>query len=173
MENQLLICAFGPDKPGIVEELSNIVLKNECSVADSRMAVLGDYFSVLMLAVGDRGKLKKLGEGLQKIRHLSISLQKVKERAARENIFVYAVKMIGADTKGIVHKVTSFFKSRKINVLHMDTEVTNAPYSGTPMFSMTMRLEVPQAIHIRRFKQGLIDLCDELNMDVDIEQVVV
>jgi len=173
MENQFLISAFGPDKPGIVEELSNMVLKNNCSVADSRMAVLGDHFSVLMLITGEGKNLRSLETDINKIDYLTITFKEVKERKVREDVFVYSIKVVGEDTKGLVHKITAYYKSLGINVINMDTSLTHAPVSGMPMFSMAMQVEVLKETNIRDFKQGLSDLCDRLNIDVDIEQVVV
>lgn len=171
MESQYLLCAYGPDRPGIVEELSEIALKNNCGISDSRMALLGDHFSILMLLSGPKGGGEALNKGFAAVRGLTVSLKEVLGRKIKADVFEYSIRVVGEDVKGIVHEVTNYLKAQGANVLTLDTSTGHAPHSGTLLFKMDMVVEVPRTANLRSFKTGLISLCDKLNMDVDAEPV--
>ncbi|HOW61982.1 MAG TPA: ACT domain-containing protein, partial [Candidatus Contendobacter sp.] len=41
MKNYLVVSALGEDRPGLVNEISRIILDCDCGIVDSRMTVLG------------------------------------------------------------------------------------------------------------------------------------
>jgi len=59
MTTKLVISALGVDRPGIVNDLSNIIYTNELNIEDSRMTVLGGEFAVLLLVSGDQAAIEK------------------------------------------------------------------------------------------------------------------
>ncbi|MBL8025631.1 MAG: hypothetical protein JNL74_04435 [Fibrobacteres bacterium] len=171
MNTNILICAYGPDRTGIVEEISNAALKNEFNILDSRMAVLGDHFSILMLVAGTAAMFDVLKKDASSISGLTVSLKSVSDREIKSDVFEYKVKIVGEDAKGLVHEITKYLKSQNANVLTLDTSRGHAPHSGTQLFRMDILVEAPKNVNVRNFKTGLIELCDRLNMDVDVEQV--
>ena len=63
MSNQkkfLVVTAVGPDRSGIVSELSGIIHQAGANLEDSRMAALGGEFAVLLLASGEDAALERL-----------------------------------------------------------------------------------------------------------------
>jgi glycine cleavage system transcriptional repressor len=169
MDTNLLICAYGPDRTGIVEEISNAALNNNANILDSRMSVLGDHFSILMLVSAPTTSLEALKRDTEKISNLSVSIKAIGIRSVKNDVFEYKVSIVGEDVKGIVHEITSYLKSINSNVITMDTSRGYAPHSGTQLFRMEILLETPKSENVRQFKTGLMDVCDRLNMDVDIE----
>ena len=49
MDSYLVVSALGTDRPGLVEALSETVVESGCNINDSRMAVLGGEFAIIML----------------------------------------------------------------------------------------------------------------------------
>ena len=56
----VVITAVGDDRTGIVNELSNEILNDGGNIEDSRMAVLGGAFSLIMLVTGEQTAIDKL-----------------------------------------------------------------------------------------------------------------
>ena len=52
-KNYLVLTAVGPDRPGLVNEISSLVLAAGANLEDSRMAILGGEFALLILVSGD------------------------------------------------------------------------------------------------------------------------
>ena len=79
--DQLVLSALGTDRPGIIDELSRAVLECGCNILDSRMAVLGGDFALLMQLDGNWNTLAKLeGQvaGLEKRLGLTITSRRTR-----------------------------------------------------------------------------------------------
>ena len=64
--DNLVITAIGKDRPGIINELSRIVLEQKGNVVDSRMTVLGGEFAILLLVSGKWDTIARLEATLPK-----------------------------------------------------------------------------------------------------------
>ena len=60
MMARAVIATIGQDRPGLVNELSEVVLGENLNIDDSRMTVLGGEFAVLMSVSGPTGSLDAL-----------------------------------------------------------------------------------------------------------------
>ncbi len=169
MANHYIISAFGPDRKGLVDELSSSVFKNHFNISDSRMAILGDHFSVLMLIAGEASNLAGLTAEVNGIKSLAAQVKEVSQRSLSEDRFEYAIRIMGNDAPGLVRSITHHLKTQGANVASMETWIAPAPHSGTEIFNMHIVAEVPGNTSFREFKDSLVKLCDKLNLDVDIE----
>ena len=59
-----ILSATGKDRPGIVFQVSQFLFEHRCNMADSRMAVLGGQFSLMLLFSGMEDDVRGLEEGL-------------------------------------------------------------------------------------------------------------
>ena len=55
----------------------------------------------------------------------------------------YAVRVVAMDHPGIVHEIASFFSNRQINIEDLSTETQRAAHTGTPIFNLSMRIQLP------------------------------
>lgn len=174
MISYLVISALGRDRPGIVEEMSRVILDSGCNIEDSRMTVLGGEFAVLMLVSGNWNAIAKL-EGmmpsLQDKLDLTVISKRTKPRATEGNLLPYAVEVVTMDHPGIVHEIANFFSTRNINIEDLYTDSYRAAHTGTPMFSLSMRVNIPAEISISGLREEFMDFCDEMNLDAVIEPV--
>ena len=51
-ERHLVLSALGPDRPGLVADITHYVTERGGNIEDSRMAVFGGEFGVMMLVSG-------------------------------------------------------------------------------------------------------------------------
>jgi glycine cleavage system transcriptional repressor len=172
MNKYLVISALGRDRPGIVNDLSKVVLECGGNVEDSRMTVLGGEFALMMLVSGHWsaiGKLEHQLPTLGKKLDLTIGAKHTEPRTGRSNMVPYVVDVITMDHAGIVHDVADFFAARQINIEEMSTWTYPAAHTGTPMFSMNMTVSIPSELNIGRLRQEFTEFCDTLNLDATIE----
>src|SRR6185295_17592154 len=119
MNKYLVISALGRDRPGIVNDLSKVVLECGGNVEDSRMTVLGGEFALMMMVSGHWsaiGKLEHQLPTLAKKLDLTIGAKHTEPRTGRSNMVPYVVDVITMDHAGIVHDVADFFAARQINI---------------------------------------------------------
>ena len=174
MLDYLLISAVGPDKTGLVHQLTKTVLNCGGNIDESRMATLGVEFATLMLISGNWHTLAKLESELAvlaKQSSMTINCRRTQSGIAKENFLPYSVDIIALDGEGIVHSVSGFFAEHKIAIAEMATHCHPAAHTGATMFNMQMIVSVPGTIHISRLRDEFAEFCDELNVDAILEPV--
>ena len=175
-ELQLVISAIGTDKPGIVNELSQIITRQEANIDDSRMTVLGGEFAIILLISGTAEALKSIKESLQK-KSSSLNLNIITKQTGNTpdaindspNSLPYLVEVLAIDNPGIVYKLADFFSTQNINIQSMQTNRYQAPHTGTQMFAIDMIIAIPQHIMISELRDDFLDLCEDMNLDASIE----
>ena len=172
MRKNLVLTLTGPDRIGIVDRVTESVLKDGGNVEASRMARLGGEFAMLMLVSVPAEGLDQLSRGVLSLQDEGYAV------TARETEQIdpgkhagwvpYQVEVTGADHEGIIHNVTHRFAERSINIESMDTGTVTASMSGTPLFTMTAVVLVPPDITYRTLQSDLQTVADDLNVDIDV-----
>jgi len=172
--NYLVISALGMDRPGIVNILSGSVLKSGCNIHDSRMAVLGGEFAVLMLISGNADAISSMEtviSELEQAQGLTITTKRTGSPEKRGDLIPYSIEVVSMDHPGIVHSVADFFASRDINIEEMYTGSNAAAHTGTAMFSMTMSISIPAESQVASLRDEFMEFCDSLNLDAVMEPI--
>jgi glycine cleavage system transcriptional repressor len=172
MRKHLVLTLTGPDRIGLVEDITKRILKFDGNVENSRMARLGGEFAMLMLVSVHERVFDDLRD---EVRGLRDSGFKVTTRETKRGYSAkyagwlpYEVQVNGADHEGIIHTVTRHLAERGINVETMDTEMTRAPMSGTPLFTMNAVVVVPPELSLTELRDDLEEIGDKLNVDTEV-----
>jgi len=171
MTTKLVISALGVDRPGIVNDLSNIIYTHELNIEDSRMTVLGGEFAVLLLVSGDQTAIEKFqkisGEVEQSLK-MRLLIKATTDAAPAGDAIPYSVEVAALDNPGIVNNIANFFSSRNINIVNLATERYAAPHTGSPMFALHMTIGISAETNIARLREEFNDICEELNLDAEL-----
>ncbi len=173
-DKYLVITAVGSDHPGIVNDLTKHILDSGCNISDSRMTILGGEFAVILMLSGNWNSIAKLETILPKATEslgLTITCKRTEPRTPQGKLISYHVEALAIDQPGIMHKVSDFFSSRSINIENLNSDSYNAAHTGTPMFSLSMTINIPADLSIAQLREQFLDYCDELNMDGVMEPV--
>lgn len=174
MTKQLVISALGEDRPGIVNELSDIILKLSLNIEDSRMSVLGGEFAIQLLVTGEDHAIETLQletADIEKQLKLIIIAKPTHENRGDGKTVPYRVEVSSLDHQGIVHSITSFFSGRNINIVNLETERYPAPHTGSPMFALHMTIGVNADTSIAQLRDAFYQLCDEHNLDAELSNL--
>ena len=172
---QVIVTAVGPDKPGIVGELTACAYEEGANIADSRMVNLRGQFALLLLAEGSEAVLAKTRERLAAAaERLGLVLQHVACNA-KPSIppggSPYTVKTYSVDRPGIVYRVTSALRNQGVNIEELETRLESAPFAGSPIFKMNIRVTVPKGVRSSELRATLEGIADELSCDIDLDAV--
>ena len=168
MDTHLIIAAFGPDRPGLAENLSRVISESGCDFGDSRMSVLAGDFAMIVQVSGNWSALAKLETSLPRVAAatgLQIDAKRSEPRNDDMSMVPYAVEVIALNRPGIVSDVTSFFSGREINIEDLYTSRYPAPHTRTPMFALHLTVGIPSELSIAVVRGEFMDFCDELNLD--------
>jgi len=174
MSEYVVLSGVGPDKLGIARSISQAAYEAGCSIEDSRMAVLGGEFAILVLVQGEKKRIREFTgklPALEKETGLAISARSTSHTAEYrvEKGVPFHLQVVGLDRTGIVFRVTELLARHGINIESLETDAYNAPVTGTPMFRLSLDVEIPGQVQVRGIRSELAALCDELNMDFGME----
>ncbi len=172
MRKHLVFTLSGPDRVGLVEEITGILLEHGGNVESSRMTRLGGEFVILMLISMPEENFDTLRQGIRSLRDEGYKVttrQTERGYAAKyEGWLPYQVKVNGADNEGIIHHVARHMAKQGINIETMDTGMVRAPMSGTPLFTMTAVVMAPPELSYPGWGDDLADVGDRLNVDIEV-----
>ena len=140
------------------------------------MARLGGEFAVIMLLSLRNGDKSGLLASLEQLDGNEVKIFAKETDLARTKIFEgfvpYEISVIGADHEGIVHEVAEYLATELIQIETMDTDVTPAPVTGTPLFSMQATVQAPPNLTLSQLRQKLSALRDELIVDIEAKLLI-
>jgi glycine cleavage system transcriptional repressor len=174
MNRYAVLQASGPDRPGLVDSISKFILQCGCNIEDSRMAILGGEFAMLILVTGQDAAVEKLLKGAKKAGQqagLAVQARKTKapSAAAPKGTLPYEVTAHSMDHPGIVQRIAGFLAEHQINIRALDTSVTNAPVTGLPLFSLHAAVDMPAQQNVAEIRRGLEKLAAQENIDVELK----
>jgi glycine cleavage system transcriptional repressor len=168
MQN-LIIAAVGLDRPGIVSEISEIITSHGGNVEESRMTRLGSDFTIVMLVTVDSKWEESLVVTLHAIKELSIIT-----KATESNTVITGtncqISLNGADNEGIVNVISKYLSKKSMNILDMETHISNAPITGTPLFNLMAITTIPSNIDLGEIQSSLSLIAQKLGVEITVNQ---
>lgn len=175
MQRNFILTLTGPDRVGIVDRLTGLLLDRGGNVETSRMARLGGEFAILMLVSMPRERFDGLDEALEDLAAEGYKVTTTPaERTyteAHRGWLPYQIEVRGADHEGIIHEVAHYLSGRGINIETVDSETTPAPVSGSPLFVMTARVVVPPDLSGRGWEAGLEGIGSRMNLEIKVSPI--
>ena len=165
--HSLIISAVGSDRPGIISELSGIITTHGGNVEESRMSRLGSDFAIIMLVSVSTDWEESLEVALQSINDLTISTKLTQIQEIGDNK-KYKIGLNGADNEGIVKVLSKYLAENSINVLEMETHISHAPISGTPLFNLNASVSVPNDVEETVIQSDLSQIAQKLGVEIQL-----
>ena len=175
--NSLIISAVGSDRPGIVSEISGVITSHGGNIEKSRMTRLGSDFTIIMLVMVDSKWEESLLVALQAIKEISITTKGTETNTVitGENYQVTAgencqISLSGADNEGIVKVLSKYLAGKFINILEMETHISNAPITGTPLFNLVAIITIPDNTDVADIQSDLTLIAQKLGVEIVVNQ---
>ena len=169
----VVLTAVGPDRPGLVSEIASAIHAAGANLEDSRMAILGGEFALLLLLSGPSAAATAVEQAAGPLgEKLGLRLlTKRTGRGQRKDFLPYRISVTGFDRPGIVLLVSEILARRGVNVASLESRLSYVPESGTPMFVLEAELQVPSEVALAELRRELSAQCDDENLDVSFESV--
>lgn len=170
MPTSLVVTAIGPDRPGIVNALSDTAQRFGANWAASRMANLaGQFAGMVHFEVGD-DKADALAEALGALESsgLRIVIARSQPGAATPARRRVRLELVGHDRPGIVRDLSGNLAQRGVSIEELETQVASAPMSGEHLFKVRALLAVPAELPNDELQRGLEALANEMMVDVEL-----
>ena len=177
-----ILTATGVDRAGLVDEVSSFIYDRGGNIEDSRMVNLRGLFAMMVLVGGDEatiGRLRHEESRLAEQSGLQVEVRPAPDRAtlpagaAGSAAASLPLRFVATavDRAGIVHEISHLLRELNVNIESLETRLSPAPYTGSPVFEMEAVLSAPRGTPVNQLRQRLGALCDQMNMDWELTRV--
>jgi glycine cleavage system transcriptional repressor len=169
---QLIISAVGPDRPGIVGELTGHLHSAGGNILDSRMVNLRGQFAMMILVECPDAASAKLRDDLPAVgNRMGLNLEVTPQEAVAQPQpgIPYKLKTYSMDQPGIVARLTGVLRSLGVNIEELEARQESAAFAGSALFTTEMRITVPPGVPLGKLRAELEGVGNELNCDVDLD----
>ena len=133
-----------------------------------------DEFAIILLFSGKGDNLEeqllKDCRRLEREKGITAFLRSLetKEKTSRKKIYTKTINVDGVDQSGIVYKVSRFLADDDINIESLTSRRLISPETGTAIYSMEIKVQVPEETTLAHLEKGLSRVGEELNVDIVI-----
>ena len=167
----VVMTLVGPDRPGLVEKVSDVIRRHDGNWLESRMAHLAGQFAGIVRIEVQHDRLADLTEQLQSLSDQQLTIVTATDSGAFEPPLSspMTVQVVGNDRPGIVKRISAVLSSHDVNVEELSTECIDAPHSGGSIFQATARLRIPEGMPVELLQDELERIAADLMIDITIE----
>jgi glycine cleavage system regulatory protein len=164
----LVLTLIGPDRPGLVEAVAEIVAAHGGNWLESRMAHLaGKFAGILRVEIPkDKAEAALAALGQLEARGLRIVGEPSTESEAASGGRTLDLDLVGLDRPGIVREISQLLANSGANVEELSTDRASAPMSGEMLFSAKARVRLPSGGDLATLRAALERLANDLTVEI-------
>lgn len=173
----LVISALGPDRVGLVADLTSFLAERGANLEDSRMAILGGEFGMMVLVSGAEEALARVETDLGRVlgpktgasfvtRHT-----KSPEEHRRGDALPMLVTAESFDREGIARAITATLERLRVSIVSLETTQWSAPFTGAPLFRVEIQIDVPRATPAAEVRAAMERVAAEEHLDVEVKSL--
>lgn len=164
----IVITMIGPDRPGLVGCVSDVIRENSGNWLESRLSHLAGQFAGMILVEVPQEHSSALIDALQGLGDQGLKVI-AQVDATTPSISVsgslWTVEVVGNDRPGIVRELTQVLAAHDVNVEELTTHCADAPHGGSRIFRAQARIQVPESISTELLQNEVERLAPELMID--------
>jgi glycine cleavage system transcriptional repressor len=164
----LSITALAPTRDGLSAELIAGVEQRGCEVAECRIVPLGNHFAASLLLTGNwsaLGKLESALPGLADRLGLELRFAHTELPESAPDYRPYSAEVIAPQHSKLLSEILQFFAGQDVRVMEISAQAYESGFTGAPMCSIHLALQVPMTQHPQSLREAFMDLCDDLHAD--------
>lgn len=166
----LVLTVIGPDKPGLVEQLSHAIVSHGGNWLESGLSRLGGKFAGIVLVDLPEAQVNSLQAALQALQSsgLKVSSEVSDDQTREVSLKPITLDLIGHDKPGIVRDISQALAARQINVEHLDTQLVSGSMSAELLFKAEAQLLAPESLDVDELQAALESIASDLMVDISI-----
>ncbi|GAA4880252.1 glycine cleavage system protein R [Ferrimonas pelagia] len=173
MTQFLAVTAMGTDRPGIVNELAKLTAACDCDIIDSRVAIFGNEFSLIMLVGGDYSAITRLENELP-LHAAQLELMTICKRTSQHQTPHFTgrlvVELSGADKRGTMRQITQFLADRELDLAGFSSSA-NKGEGDTGLQQVEVRINVTDRVDIDALEQSLRTLATDIGLTCRVRRM--
>jgi glycine cleavage system regulatory protein len=168
----LVLTLIGPDRPGLVEAVAEIVASHGGNWLESRMARLAGKFAGILRVEIPRDKEQAVLASLAELeaRGLKVVGESSGDHAEMVGGRALDLDLVGLDRPGIVREISQLLASSGANVEELSTDRASAPMSGEMLFSAKARVRLPSNADLAGLRAALDRLASDMMIELRLSE---
>lgn len=164
---QLVITILGQDRPGLVENISSVVLENHGNWLSSNLShLLGHFAGIIQLEVAEE-HFQLLQNALIALPNLDVKIETGNTEVEPNALEQLNLVITGNDRPGIVQELASVIRHKGANITHLNSRQQSAPNWGVPIFSAVATVTLPSGMDKDEVIYALEAITSDLIVDVE------
>jgi len=168
-----LIAVQGPNRTGMVAEVTGLLYRHGVNITDSSMTTLRSEFTMMLVvqlpeslsATSFEQALERLGDENMTISLRTLSAAEASMRTA-ETQPNYSLSVLGQDQTGMIYRFSELLASQGANLSDVHTQLLDGSHSP-PLYAMILELHLP-ARQAELLQVAIDKLADEMGVDADL-----
>jgi len=164
----LCLVALGPAREQLATDLVNAVARRGCSVAECRIAPLGDHFSAALMLTGDWSAMARMESalpGLAEHMGLMIHYHQGQPMEDAADFRPYSAEIIAPQQPHLLSELLGFFTLQGTRIVEVSAQAFDSGLTGARMSTIHLALHVPMTQYPQALRDSFMDLCDDLHAD--------
>jgi glycine cleavage system transcriptional repressor len=166
---------IGRDRPGIVSQVTEILYRLGCNIADSSCSILGGQFAmILIISHPEKGDRGAFGDAFAPLEGTGLSVFLRTLRPGGEEHPKLAgelclISVYGSDKPGIVYRVARELGERQVNITDLNTKLVGT--RERPVYVMILEAVLPEELSVEALTDIMKDLKEELQVDISVRSI--
>jgi glycine cleavage system regulatory protein len=171
MSTSLILTIVGPDRPGLVNLLSDKATGFGANWLESRMANLAGQFAGIVRLEVPQARADALVAALRDLEssglRVTIARGAGTPAPARRRL---QLELVGQDRPGIVRDISRELAQRGVSIDELVTDCISGSMSGENLFRARAQLQVPEKVPTAELRRALEALANDLMVDVTLDE---
>jgi len=169
MTTSLVLTVIAPDKPGLVELISNTVATHQGNWLESSMSRLAGKFAGILTVAVPEANCPALIDALNALEAQGLKIvTEVSHEPAADQRKALTLELIGHDKAGIVRDLSQALANRHINVERLSTELVSGSMSAEELFKAQADLLAPADADLDELQDALEAIASDLMVDITL-----
>lgn len=173
MSNHLVVTSMGADRPGIVSKFARLASDCDCDIVDSRMALFGNEFTLIMMLSGSWSAISQMEAQLPEL-SVALEMMTVMKRTSKHTAPHYPsrleVTFNGVDQRGTMQKITQFLADQSLDLAAVRSYSEDDQTDG-PIQHVYLSINVPEIAALDTLELNINQLANELSLACSIQRM--
>ena len=169
MIQHLVITAIGSDRAGICNQVIQLVTQAGCNIIDSRIALFGNEFTLIMLVSGNTNSITHVESTLPLLGQQQDLITMMKRTSPHHQLhYAYSVEVYveSDDQLGLTEKFTHFFAERHIGMTSLSAQTIHKSNLSTEhdQFHIAITAQINADYNLMQLQKEFAALCQQLDV---------
>lgn len=171
MSARLILSAIAPNKPGMANQITNLIHEFGAHILESHMTVMSKEFAVIMEITGPWNALAKLEHQLPSRAH-QLNMLTMLKRSEPGNSDIdstpYRVVVTTVEDRSIINHLTRFFADNEVNIEEMNCRTFLAPHTDSRMSEVKLTITLLPSQNADEIRTNFEQFCQSFKLDAKI-----